>query len=84
MAMTLEEKVRRIKFVTQEKEYPMFTDEDIIWYLNEYNGNMRNTIYNLLCLKADTGAVQITGCTLPSPERYFMRIAQEYRPNNSY
>lgn len=81
--MTQEQKVNWLKTVTQEAAYPMFTPQELEFYLSEYGGDVRKTAYKLLCLKAQNGQIQITGMTLPDHERYFMKLAQEYRPNHS-
>lgn len=79
----LEEKTRKIKIAIRERDYPMFTDEEIHFYMEEEGGNIRNTIYRLLTLKAENGAIEITGINIPDPERYFMKLALDYRDNNS-
>lgn len=81
--LTEEQAVNRIKQIILEDAYPMFSDTDILFYYNENNKSFRATVYNLLKLKAETGSTVITGMTLPNPERFFMRLATPYRPNNS-
>lgn len=80
---TLEKNIRRIKKIILEDRYPMFWDQDIEFYLEEYGGDVERTIYELCCIKATSGDINIDGLTLPNLERDFMRIANEYRPNNS-
>lgn len=79
----LSRKLDRIKMATRECYCPMFSDREIKFYLEEENGNVNNTIYRLLTLKAENGAIAFEGMTLPDSERYFMKVAMDYRPNNS-
>lgn len=81
--LTDEEKVRQIKRVTMERAYPMFSNTDILNTLRDYNGDVRATIYKLLTIKAQTGAISLQGVTVPDMSRYFLNLALEYRPNNS-
>lgn len=80
--MTLEDKVRRIKLLTLEEQYPMFSDTQIQGYLEVYE-DVDTTCYELLCLKAEQGGVAITGMTLPDQRKYFMSLALKFRPNHS-
>lgn len=81
--MTLEDKVNKLKIITQEEAFPMFSNQEFEFYLSENGGDVYDTAYEMLCLKAQNGSIVITGITLPDPERYFMKIAQKYRPNHS-
>lgn len=83
MAMTLEQKIVHIKRVILEEQFPMFTDDDIIFYLNLHNGFINKTIYYLLTLKSETADVQLTGMTIQNPKEYFQSLARDYRPNHS-
>lgn len=83
MAMTLEQKVLRIKKIILEDSFPMFSDTDIEFYLELCNGNVNNTIYRLLTVKSESADVQLSGMTVGNPKEYFQSIARDYRPNNS-
>lgn len=78
----LQQKLARIKIAAREELYPMFSDKEIKFYLEEESGSVRATIYRLLTLKAETGSVVLANMTLPDPERYFHKLAMDYRPNN--
>lgn len=80
---TTQESVERIKIIILEDQYPMFDDQKIQFYLKEFGGDEDRTIYELCCLKATSGQVEVGGLSLPSLDRDFMRIANQYRPNNS-
>lgn len=80
---TTERNIRRIKTIILEESYPLFSDQEIQFYLEEYGGDVERTIYELCCIKATSGTVNVSGVSMSSTERDFMRIASEYRPNNS-
>lgn len=80
---SMKERVERIRIIIREDTYPMFSDQEIQFYLDEFGGDDDRTIYELCCLKATSGQVSVGGLTLPSMDRDFMRIANQYRPNNS-
>lgn len=75
--------IERIKMILREKEVPFFEDEDIMFYLNENNGDEKKTIYQCLLIKAENTAISLSGVTLSESSDYFRRLAQRYRPNNS-
>lgn len=65
----LQQKLARIKIAAREELYPMFSDNEIKFYLEEESGSVRATIYRLLTLKAETGSIVLANMTLPDPER---------------
>ena len=75
--------IERIKMILREKEVPFFEDEDIMFYLNENNGDEKKTIYQCLLIKAENTAISLSGVTLSESSDYFRRLAHRYRPNNS-
>ena len=42
--------VEKIKIETRENQCPYFDDEEIAYYLDKNNGNVNNTIYELLII----------------------------------
>lgn len=74
----------RMKRVLREEDYPMFTDEDLEFYIAENEGDVNAAIYQCLILKSENNAVSITGLTaVDSSSSYFKRLASQYKPNNS-
>lgn len=74
----------RMKKILREEDYPMFTDEDLEFYISENGGNVNAAIYQCLILKSENNSVSITGLTAgDSSSSYFKRLASQYKPNNS-
>lgn len=75
--------IERLKVVLRENDYPMFEDEELQFYLNENNGNFNATAYQCLILKSENTSVVLSGFEASDSSKYFRRIAQRYRKNNS-
>ena len=72
-----------LKRVLREEDVPFFSDEDLAYYYNENGQDFNKTIYCCCILKSEDTQVQISGLSLADTSRYFLRIAQKYRPHNS-
>ena len=72
-----------LKRVLREADVPFFSDEDLEAYYNENNQDLNKTIYCCCIVKAEDTQVQISGLSLADTSKYFLRIAQKYRPHNS-
>lgn len=80
---TPEEIIRWLRIATKEDMYPMYTEQEI-YDLYKFYGECKNlTAYRILHDKAFNGGIQITGLSVPDVESYFLRLAIQYRPNNS-
>lgn len=75
--------IERLKIVLRESDYPMFEDEELQFYLNENNGDFNATAYQCLILKSENTSVVLSGFEASDSSKYFRRIAQRYRKNNS-
>ena len=75
--------IERLKIVLRESDYPMFEDEELQFYLNENNGDFNATAYQCLILKSENTSVVLSGFEASDISKYFRRIAQRYRKNNS-
>lgn len=78
-----ENTLARIKKILREEDYPLFSDEDLMFYLNENNGDVEATIYQCLIIKSEDGTISLTGLNVADTSKYFKRLAQKYRKNNS-
>ena len=74
--------IDRIKKILRESSCPFFTDEDIQFYLGEY-ATVNEAIYNMFLVKAEDTTLKLSGLTCADTSKYFRRLAQNYRPNNS-
>ena len=72
----------RVKKILRETDCPFFTDEDIQFYLGEY-ATENEAIYNMFIIKAENTELKMSGLSCGDTQKYFRRLAQNYRPNNS-
>ena len=72
-----------LKIVLRESEVQMFTDEELQWYVDKFNGNYNRAAYELLIVKSENTGISISGMSAEDSSSYFKRLAQRYRPNNS-
>lgn len=75
--------LNRIKKILREDEFPLFSDEDLMFYLEENNGDVNSTIYQCLIVKSEDSSISISGLSTSDTSNYFKRLAQRYRKNNS-
>lgn len=81
--MSFSDDVTRIKKLLREEECPFFSDDDVKFYLNENEGNVDKTLYQMFLVKSEDTTLSVTGLTCADTSKYFRRLAQRYRPNNS-
>lgn len=72
-----------LKRILREDDVPFFSDADLEAYYNENHQNLSETIYCCCIMKSEDTQVQISGLSLADTSRYFLRIAQRYRPHHS-
>lgn len=72
-----------MKKVLREDDIPFFSDTDLEFYLQRNGGNLNNTLYQCLCIKAENTTLQVSGLTTGDTSQYFRRLANMYRPTNS-
>ena len=72
-----------LKIVLRESEVQFFTDDELQWYVNKFNGNYNLAAYELLIVKSENTGVSMSGMSAEDSSSYFRRLAQRYRPNNS-
>lgn len=72
-----------LKKVLREEDYPLFSDEDLKFYLEENGNDKRKTAYQCLLIKAEDSSIAISGLSSADTSSYFRRLAQRYRTNNS-
>lgn len=72
-----------LKSILMEESIPFYSDEDLMVALRMNNGDFNAAAYDLLVRKSMDSTVAMSGLTLPDTSKYFLRIAQRYRPFNS-
>ena len=73
----------RIKKLLREEECPFFADGDIEFYLSENSGNVNKTLYQMFLIKSEDTTLSVSGLNCADTSKYFRRLAQKYRQNNS-
>ena len=77
------ETLDRLKMILRENEIPFFSDDELLFYLGENNGDFNATAYQCLLVKAETTTLSLSGLSLADTASYFRRLASRYRPHNS-
>lgn len=75
--------VERLKIILRERDCPMFTDEELQFYLDENNEDFDSTAYQCLIVKSENTTLNLSGFETGDTSKYFRRLAQKYRRNNS-
>lgn len=81
--MDQNEMLKRMKIVLREEACPFFSDDELLFYLNENNGDEKKTLYQCLIIKSEDTTLNISGLQAADTSKYFRRLAQRYRTNNS-
>ena len=72
-----------LKIVLREKDCPFFEDEELAFYLKQNNGDFNATAYQCLIIKSESTSLVLSGLEAADTSKYFRRLAQQYRTNNS-
>ena len=75
--------IERLKIILREADIPFFTDEQLMFYLEQNNGDFNATAYQTLIIKSEDTTLSVSGLNIPDSSKYFKRIASMYRPHNS-
>lgn len=72
-----------IKREIRDNMSPYFDDDDIEYYYEKNNGDMRATIYELLIIKSEDSTISVSGMNTKDTSAYFKRLASNYRAYNT-
>ena len=75
--------LEELKLVLREDDVPFFTDEQLLFYIKENNGDYNATAYQCLLIKAEDTTLSVSGLSASDSSKYFRRLASRYRPHNS-
>lgn len=75
--------LKTISIEVRENIAPYFEDEDIEYYFNKNNGDIKATIYELLIVKSEDSTISISGLSTQDTSNYFKRLASKYKSFNS-
>lgn len=75
--------IEKLKIILRENDCPFFEDEELAFYLSENNDDFEATAYQCLIIKSETTTLVLSGLEAADTSKYFRRLAQRYRKNNS-
>ena len=76
--------IQELKLILREESSPFFTEEEIAYYLEKNNYNIDATAYECLVLKAENDSISLPGgLNIADNQKYWLRLAQKYRPSAS-
>lgn len=76
-------KLEELKINIREKQIPYFEDEELQYYLDKNNGNVRKASYECLIIKAETTGLNVSGLTTKDSSSYFKMLASNFEDTNS-
>ncbi len=79
----MDDLIEKLKIVLREKDCPFFEDEELAFYLGENGNDFKKTAYQCLIIKSETTTLVLSGLEAADTSKYFRRLAQQYRENNS-
>jgi len=77
------EKVEQLRIEIREEEVPYFTEQELDYYLSKNGGCVNNAAYECLIIKSENTGLRVSGLNTQDSSRYFLRLAQKFRPTNS-
>lgn len=77
------EMVERLKVVLREEDCPLFSDEELMFYLEDNGFDFNDTAHQCLMIKSESTALVMSGFEISDTSKYFRRLAQRYRKTNS-
>ena len=75
--------IKIIKKEVREAQAPYFEDDDFIYYLQNNNGDINATIYEMLIIKSEDSTISVSGLSISDTSSYFKKLASRYRRYNS-
>lgn len=73
----------KLAVVLMEEEVPFFSTSSLSALWERCDGDFQAAAYEGLIMKSMESQVAMSGLTLPDTSKYFLRMAQKYRPFNS-
>lgn len=75
--------LKELKMNVRENIIPYFSDEELVYYLEKNNGDVRKASYECLILKAETTGLDVSGVSTKDSSYYFKMLAQKYVTPNT-
>lgn len=77
------DKLKELKMNLREYDVSYFDDEELEYYLEKNNGDVRKASYECLIIKAETTGLSVSGLTTKDSSSYFKMLASKFRTSNS-
>lgn len=77
------ESIAKLKTILRERDIPFFSDDELLFYLEENQHDLKATAYQCLNIKAENTTLSVSGLSTADTSQYFRRLAAKYRPYNS-
>jgi hypothetical protein len=77
------EKLQELKLNILEERFPLFSDEQLQYYLSKNNNDVKKASYECLIIKAETTGLSVSGLTTADSSSYFKMLASHYVSTNS-
>lgn len=74
--------IDELRIILRESDVPFFSDEELAYYIKSEK-TLSQAAYRCLLLKAENTSLSVSGLSCADTSRYFLRLAQKYRKNNS-
>lgn len=75
--------IEELKLLLREADIPFFSDEELEYHYAEQNNDRNKTVYVCALIKAEDTTLSVSGLNTADSSKYFRRLANRYRPNNS-
>ena len=76
--------IQELKLILREETSPFFSEEELCYYYEKNNYDIDATAYECLVLKAENDSISLPGgLNIADNQKYWLRLAQKYRPNGS-
>ena len=73
----------QLKLVLRENDMQYFDDTELDAYIELNDGNLDDTAYQCLLIKAEKLETNVSGLKTNDMSGYFRMLASQYRPSNS-
>lgn len=73
--------IQELKIILREESSPFFSDEELSYYLEKNNRDIKLTAYECFLLKAEDDSISLPGgLQLANNSNYWLRLAKQYKP----
>ena len=74
---------QKLKLMIRENDVEYFEDYELDFYYEKNNHDLNATAYECLIIKAENSGLNVSGMSSADTSQYFLRLAAQFRPNNS-